>query len=108
MKRMVSGAFLIVAGAVQGAVINPTLARLSRATGVVSVSSFSSLSVPKFVAPAADPDTGPYCFFNKTTNSMATSTYVSSGFVVTDKACGANCDLAGCTQYRLNSYFPLG
>lgn len=39
---------------------------------------------------------------------MTTSTYVSSGFVVTDKACGANCDLAGCTQYRLNSYFPLG
>lgn len=108
MKWMVSGAFIIVAGAVQGAVINPTLARLSRTTGVVSVSSFSSLSVPKFVAPAADPDTGPYCFLNKTTNSMTTSTYVSSGFVVTDKACGANCDLAGCTQYRLNSYSPLG
>ena len=71
--------------------------------GVLELLFRASSSIPKYRSTGPDPDEGPYCFFNSSTNRMTTSVYVTSGFITTDSECGSNCELAGCTEYRLNS-----
>jgi len=69
----------------------------------VTFSAASFNRINKYRNPGTDTDIGPYCVIDPTTNKLQTSTFVSSGFLITNQDCRTNCDLAGCTLYRRDS-----
>ena len=87
-------------------VLNPNFASIID-VGTIIVSGTAMKDIPKSRSPGSDLDGGPYCVFNTTTNRLQTSGFVSSGFLVTNQDCRTNCELAGCTQYRLDSFATL-
>jgi hypothetical protein len=63
-------------------------------------------------AAASDPDLGPMCSLNRTTNTFSTGLYASYGFIATNADCKADCTRPGCTGYYANvigsgNYFQL-
>ena len=102
-KRLIISLVFSATYGVRGDIVVNSVFGSTAGDGAFRIPSFGWKDSAKVRLAAPDLDEGPYCFLNSTTNKMQTSAYVTSGFVVTGSACRSNCDLAGCTEYRLDS-----